>query len=74
MLKINSRNKVVDSSVFEYELENGVLLHEIEWNGEGFIVKDNGGEVEYRPVEKAIEFDEDNEPINWEVIGFEEWK
>lgn len=74
MLKIKSEGKVVDFARFDYELEDGTLLHETEWNGEEYTVKNDGCETYYKPVEKATQFDEDNEPCEWEVIGFEESK
>ena len=54
--------------IFDYLLENGVLLHESEWNGEVYTVKENGSEIEYRPVYD----DKENENGGYDIIGFEE--
>lgn len=46
---------------FDYQLEDGELLHYTEWNGE-YYETENGI---YRPFYKQIDDDE------WEIIGFE---
>ena len=66
MLEITDAGVRRYGSFFEYELENGELLHISEWNGECFTVKKNGEEIRYFPVYEEIDLDE------WEIIGFEE--
>lgn len=53
MLKIKEKNVVRFGHVFDYELENGELLHRTEWNGEYYETK-NGI---FRPVYKENEGD-----------------
>lgn len=54
-------------------LENGVILIDTEWNGEVYTVKDSEGvERVYRPVQEPASYDDDGEPDDWEVIGYEE--
>lgn len=60
MLKIK---KELFKDGFEYELEDGTLLHEREWNGEVYIVDGKN----YKPVH---EYDEEHDMYN--TIGFEE--
>lgn len=55
-----------------YTLENGFELFPNDWNGEAYTVKDNGIERSFKPVEAPISFDEDGEPFQYELIGFEE--
>lgn len=50
----------------DYELEDGTMLHMLEWNGEVYTTKNNGREVSYRPVQIHNE----NQDA-WETIGFE---
>lgn len=67
MLKINDTNVRVNDHEFDYELENGTLLHESEWNGEVYTVKENSREVTYRPV-----YDEnENDNGGYDIIGFD---
>ena len=71
MLKFTER---IESGVFGtiYTLENGVELFPNEWNGEVYIVKENGMERSFKPVQEPISFDDDGEVLQWEIIGFEE--
>ena len=50
MLKIKAENVVRNFHQFDFELEDGTILHESEWNGEKYIVKENGIEVSYLPI------------------------
>lgn len=68
MLKIARENVVVNGHQFDFELENGVLLHESEFNGEKYIINLHGCEAEYTPVYA----DEPNENDGYDIIGFEE--
>lgn len=38
------------------------------WNGEVF---DIDGGYSLRPIQKAVDFDESGEPIQWENVGYE---
>ena len=53
-------------------LENGIELSQNEWNGEFYTVKENGRERTFNPIQEPISFDDDGEPDQWEIIGFEE--
>lgn len=65
MLEILDDHVLVNSHYFDYELEDGTLLHSSEWNGEVYTVKNKGGgETRYFPVYNQI----DDE---YEIIGFE---
>lgn len=65
MLEILDDNVLVNSHYFDYELEDGTLLHSSEWNGEVYTVKNkDGSETRYFPVYNQI----DDE---YEIIGFE---
>lgn len=65
MLEIVDKYVLVNSHYFDYELEDGTLLHNSEWNGESYTVKNKGGgETRYFPVYNQI----DDE---YEIIGFE---
>ena len=67
MIKIKEENYVSVGHMFDYLLENGVMLHENEFNGEVYTVKENGVETTYRPV-----YDEhENENGGFDIIGFE---
>lgn len=61
MLQIKRRNVVHVGHMFDFELENGELLHGSECNGE-YYETENGI---YDPVYKMIDEDE------FEIIGFE---
>lgn len=71
MLKIKNENVNWVGYLADYELENGILLFDSDWNGEiyreGFDpkTKKNNGRY-YRPVYKEVDEDE------FEIIGFEE--
>ena len=66
MLEILDDNVLVNSHYFDYELEDGTLLHSSEWNGEVYTVKNKAGsETRYFPVYNQIDDDE------YEIIGFE---
>ena len=64
MIKIKNENITINGHQFEYQLENGELLHESEWNGELYTVKKNGREIEYKPI-----YMEEDEIFT--IIGFE---
>lgn len=53
-------------------LENGVQLYPEEYNGEVYTVKENSAERTFKPVYEPIAFDDDGDPLQWEIIGFEE--
>lgn len=58
------------------KLENGVLLHPSEYNGEVYNVKEgdasNYVRVGYRPIHKGVgEPDEDGDYEEYEVVAFE---
>ena len=71
MLKIVNKNQFYHYNMnkVEYALENGILLFEEDWNGEGYR---KGFDVKtekvvkncYKPIYKEIE------PDNFEIIGF----
>lgn len=66
MLEILDDHVLVNSHYFDYELEDGTLLHSSEWNGEVYTVKNkDGSEIRYFPVYNQIDDDE------YEIIGFE---
>lgn len=53
-------------------LENGAILIDTEWNGEIYTIKNQDGtENTYRPVFEPINYDENGEPFQWEIIGCE---
>ena len=64
MIKITNENIIINGHQFDYQLENGELLHESEWDGERYTVKKNGREIDYKPI--YIEEDE-----IFTIIGFE---
>ncbi len=68
MLKIKKECVNVNGHWFDYELENGVLLHANEWNGEDYTVIKDGKEVVYKPIYA----DKPNVNDGFDVIGFEE--
>lgn len=68
MLKIKAENVVVNHHQFDYELEDGTLLHESEWNGEDYTVREHGIERVYHPVYA----EQPNENDGYDIIGFEE--
>lgn len=66
MLKIKSEDIKANGHWFDYELEDGTLLHQSEWNGEMYIVKQNGVEISYHPVYA----EEENCNGGYDIIGF----
>lgn len=67
MLKIKEECVRMNGHVFDYELEDGTLLHHTEWNGEVYTVKEaDGSERTLRPVYDDIGDDQ------YEIIGFED--
>ena len=67
MLRIKNEDVKIAGHYFDYELEDGTLLHSSEWNGEDYTLKINGVEAVYKPVYKEVDEDE------YEIIGFEKW-
>lgn len=68
MLKIKAENVIIAGHQFDYELEDGTLLHQDEWNGENYGTYIAGKyEVEYIPVYA----DKPNENDGYDIIGFE---
>lgn len=79
MNKTDFENKFPRISTYGLEmyspvyLENGVILINTEWNGEVYTVKNTDGtENVYQPVQKPVSYDEDGEPEDWEIVGYEE--
>lgn len=68
MIAIVKENPVFNGARFDYELENGEMLHPSEWNGEVYTVSCDGGEVTYRPVYDQ----EENDNGGYDIIGFTE--
>lgn len=67
MLKIKNENVKMNGHWFDYELEDGTLLHNQEWNGEQYTVKnEDGSETEYRPIYFKYVFDD----VVYEIVGF----
>ena len=86
MIKVKNVNVSFNGSIFDYELENGLLLHNNDWNLEIYseALNSKTGEIiknEYKPIYK---YEEENIDIStleensaeWnnalEIIGFEE--
>ena len=68
MLKIKAQNVVrLGGATFDYELEDGTLLHESEWNGENYTVREDGREAVYKPVYA----EQENENGGYDIVGFE---
>lgn len=67
MINIKNENVERTGHWFDYELEDGILLHNSEWNGENYTVQENGMEVEYRPIYA----DKSNENDGYDIVGFE---
>lgn len=69
MIKIKNENVVRNFHQFDYELEDGTLLHSNEWNGENYTVLDrkNHKETVYKPIYAK----EINENDSYDIIGFE---
>lgn len=51
-MKIKNKNIKKYGSYFDFELEDGTLLHTMDWNGEVYTVKKNGEEITYKPIYK----------------------
>lgn len=68
MLKITRENPIINGTMYDYELDNGDMLHPSEWNGDVYTVKRDGCEVTYRPVYA----DEENDNGGYDIIGFTE--
>lgn len=82
MLTIKRQNVNIAGHVYDYELEDGTLIHIDSWNGECYSARDNAGqEVTYTPVYRyeveGAELTEDENSEEWdrqlEVVGFEEF-
>lgn len=69
MIKIKNKNVERNFHQFDYELEDGKLLHCDEWNGEDYTILDrkNHRETVYTPIYSK----EPNETDSFEIIGFE---
>jgi hypothetical protein len=71
MLFIKTENPVSVGEMFDYELEDGTLLHNTEWNGEDYTIRNgnipNRTETVYTPVYEISETDEES----FNIIGFE---
>jgi len=61
MLNIKRQNFKYVGAIMDYELENGVMLHESEWNGEEYTID----EVSYTPIQIYNENED-----TWKTIGF----
>lgn len=61
MIKIKRKNFKQFGHFFDYELENDVLLHESEWNGECYITEDG----HFTPIQRCKD-----EFGDYETIGF----
>ena len=69
MIKIKAENvTALGGATFDYELEDGTLLHESEWNGENYTIRQDGKEVVYKPVYS----EQENENGGYDIIGFED--
>lgn len=66
MLKIVNKNIKINNHIFDYELENGVLLHNTDWNGEIYHI----GNTEYKPI---YNFEVNNIDIDKLVENTEQW-
>ena len=57
---------VCDCDCRDFKLEDGTVLYQCDWNGEKYIVKKDGKEVEYTPVYSY------NIPNDYyQIVGFE---
>lgn len=63
MIKIKDRDICVGITYYDYELEDGTLLHEDDWDGEQYIFMKDG----IKQVYYAIYEDE----VYYTIIGFE---
>jgi len=78
--KVEFEERFPEVSTYGFEmyspvfLENGVILIDTEWNGEVYTVKNQDGtESTYRPIQEPTSYDEDGEPEDWDVVGYEEF-
>lgn len=54
------------------KLEDGRLLHDSEWNGETYTVREDGREISYRPIYVGVgEPDDDGDYAEYEMVAFE---
>jgi hypothetical protein len=67
MLKIKKSYFTETGTWYDHELEDGTYLHESEWNGEEYTIKEGKEERRFRPI-----FEHDEELDQYETIGFEE--
>lgn len=67
MIKIKNKDIKVNGHWFDYELEDGTMLHSSEWNGEEYIIAENNVEITYRPIYT----EEENSNGGYDIIGFE---
>lgn len=63
MIKIKNKDIKVNGHWFDYELEDGTLLHECDWNGEKYIFMKDGVEQVYTPI-----YEQDD--IYFNIVGF----
>ena len=71
MLKIKTENPVSVGEMFDYELEDGTLLHRTEWNGEDYTVRSGSIPTRTETVYKPVYSAEPNENEGYDIIGFE---
>ena len=81
MINITNENIMVNGHQFDYQLENGDLLHDSEWNGERYIIEKDGKEIEYKPVYRfqlegidldTLEDDSDEWQDATQIVGCED--
>lgn len=63
IINIKDRDVCVGSAYYDYELENGTLLHKCDWNGESYIFMEDGVERVYTPI-----YEQDD--IYFNIVGF----
>ena len=73
MLKIVAENVVrLGGATFDYELEDGTLLHESEWNGECYTAREWDGEAYVvKSLCYPVYSKTSNENNGHDVVGFE---
>ena len=69
MLKIIEENVKLNGHIFDYQLDDGTLLHDREWNGQDYTTRENGIERVYKPIYAETE----NENGGYNIVGFEEY-
>lgn len=69
MIKIKNKNVERNFHQFDYELEDGTLLHSNEWNGENYTIRNqkNHKKTIFTPVYSK----EPNENDSFDIVGFE---